>query len=286
MTTWRFAGIFSLILVFCQFSWSAENQNSRPGLDNEKAVRISQSVIGKQVNDFAFLDRQGQPVRLSKFRGKPLFVSFIYTGCFQVCPLTTHSLQNTLQSMPNQIGNDKFNVISIGFNQPADSFQALKSFALQHRIDQPNWNFLQPHADAVDALTREFGFSHVATPAGFDHVLQVTLLDSNGKIYRQIYGDIFKAQALAEPLEQLLRNAPVDQSLSLSELVEKIRILCSVYDPVTGEYRVQYGLILEIAGGLTFFITMFWFFLTELRTRRVVRRASAQKPSSPMETQY
>ena len=112
------------------------------------------------------------------------------------------------------------------------------------------------------------------------------MLDSNGKIYRQIYGDIFKAQALAEPLEQLLRNAPVDQSLSLSELVEKIRILCSVYDPVTGEYRVQYGLILEIAGGLTFFITMFWFFLTEWRTRRVVRGASAQKPSSPMETQY
>ena len=39
-------------------------------------------------------------------------------------------------------------------------------------------------------------------------------------------------------------------------MVERVRILCTVYDPETGEYRYDYGLIFEIIGGLTFFISV------------------------------
>lgn len=93
-------------------------------------------------------------------------------------------------------GTDQFNIVSIGFNQPADSFQSLKSFARQYRIDVPNWEFLSPHATTVEPLTREFGFSYLANPAGFDHTLQVTLLDSEGRIYQQIYGEELTAGSL------------------------------------------------------------------------------------------
>lgn len=62
-------------------------------LDQKEALRVSQSVIGTIPSDYTFQDREGRPVRLSQYRGKPLLVSFIYTGCFQVCPLTTRSLQ-------------------------------------------------------------------------------------------------------------------------------------------------------------------------------------------------
>ena len=50
----------------------------------DDALRASQAVIGKTIGDFTLLDREGRPVRLSSYRGKPLLVSFIYTGCFQV----------------------------------------------------------------------------------------------------------------------------------------------------------------------------------------------------------
>ncbi len=268
------------LVVACAIVWSSASgapadsgpQPSASGLDPAAALRASQAVVGKQVSDFTLLDRSGQPVRLSQYRGKPLLVSFIYSGCFQVCPLTTRSLQSAIEAGRDVFGTRQFNVVSIGFNQPADSPQALKAFAAQHRIDQPNWEFLSPHASIVEALTREFGFSYLSSAAGFDHVLQVTLLDAQGRVYRQIYGEQLDANALGEPIRQLLDSAPVPQQIALDDLVDRIRLLCTVYDPKTGTYRVQYGLLIEIAGGVTFALAMLWFFLAEWRTQRRARR--------------
>ena len=245
-----------------------------PGLDPAETLRVSQSVVGKAISDFTLLDREGRAVRLSTYRGKPLLVSFIYTGCFQVCPLTTRSLQKAVEAGRSVFGTRQFNVVSIGFNQPADSPTALKSFALQHRIDQPNWEFLSPHMSIVQPLMREFGFSQVATPAGFDHVLQVSLLDAEGRVFRQIYGEELTAGSIGEPLKELLNQVPAAQQVGVQEIVDRIRILCTVYDPATGKYQVKYGLLIEVAGGITFALFMIWFFAAEWLSRRRARRLS------------
>ncbi len=114
-----------------------------------------------------------------------------------------------MRALRGRFGDNQFNVISIGFNQPADSPQAMKAFAAQHRIGQPNWDFLSPPARIVEPLTRDFGFRYEATPAGFDHVLQVSLVDAQGRIARQVYGDRVAADALGEPLKQMLVGAPL-----------------------------------------------------------------------------
>ena len=279
----RLMAIMALMAYPCFASAGTEPFQGTPsvGLDQKAALSLSQAVVGKTVSDYTLLDREGRPVRLSSFRGKPLLVSFIYTGCFQVCPLTTRSLQKAVESGRDMFGTNQFNVISIGFNQPADSPQSLKAFAKQHRIDVPNWEFLSPHASIVEPLTREFGFSYMATPAGFDHILQVTLLDAEGRIYRQIYGEDLSANAIGEPLKQLISNAPIPQQLRLDDLIDRVRILCTVYDPKTGQYRVEYGLLLEVAGGITFALTMAWFFFSEWLARRRARRALLSSLSVP-----
>jgi protein SCO1 len=239
-------------------------------------LRASQAAVGHAIGDYTLQDREGRAVRLSSYRGKPLLVSFIYTGCFQVCPTTTRMLQKAASVARDALGNGRFNVISIGFNQPADSPQALKFFAAQYGINSPNWEFLSPPAAIVSDLAREFGFGFVATAAGFDHLLQVSVVDSEGRIYRQIYGDDYSADSLIEPLKQLITGTPVADTASFSAILEQVRILCSVYDPRTGKYRISYGLILEIAGGVTFLLWIIWFFLNEwFARRRAARRASA-----------
>ncbi|MCV2367052.1 SCO family protein [Roseateles oligotrophus] len=239
-----------------------------PVLDGWAALQASQAVLGKTLGEHALLDREGRPLRLSSLRGKPLLVSFIYTGCFQVCPANSRSLLQAVQALEARFGLDGFNVISIGFNQPADSPQAMKAFALQHGIDRPQWNFLSAPAASVDALTRDFGFSYAATPAGFDHVLQVTLVDAQGRIARQVYGDEVPADALGEPLKQLLLGAPLPQQSGLDDLINRVRILCTVYDPKTGRYRVDYSLAIEVAGGLSFVLAILLYFFNEWRGQR------------------
>lgn len=240
-------------------------------LDATAALRASQMVIGKSIGDHTLLDREGKPVRLASYRGKPLLVSFIYTGCFQVCPTSTRALLEALRAIRAGFDLNQFNVVSIGFNQPADSPQAMKVFALQQRIDFANWAFLSPNAAIVDDLTRDFGFVFKATQAGFDHLLQVSVVDADGRIVSQVYGDDFSADRLGEPLRRLLRNQPLPPQMSLSDIVERVRVLCSVYDPVSGTYRLSYALAFEVAGGITFAIAMLWFFALEWRTRRRLR---------------
>jgi protein SCO1/2 len=257
-----------LLVAALLFNTTANAVEGPAALDETQALRASQAVIGSKVPEHSLLDRDGRPVRLSSYRGKPLLVSFIYTGCFQVCPTQTRALFEAVKGLDARFGPHQFNVVSIGFNQPFDSPTAMRAFAAEQRIDAPNWAFLSPPPATVDKLTRDFGFSYAATPAGFDHLLGVTIVDAAGRIHSQVLGNRLSAAQLGEPLRELLGAVPLPQQWRVSDVVERIRILCTVYDPETGVYRYDTKLIFEIAGGLTFFISVGVYLLLELLRRR------------------
>lgn len=262
----------------------AREEGAVPALDAQEALRSAEAAIGRALPDTTLLDREGRPVNLARYRGKPLLVSFIYTGCFQVCPTQTRALYEAVKGLDTMLGPQQFNVVSIGFNQPFDSPDALRSFARQHRIEHANWEFLSPPRERVEALTRAFGFSYVATPAGFDHLLGVTVVAPDGRIHAQVYGDRLRADQLGEPLRQLILNAPpAPASSALAAVVERVRILCTVYDPDTGEYRYDYKLILELIGGALFFFSVLVYGLLEWRDQRRARRqrCPAPRPVAP-----
>ncbi|MFO1286671.1 MAG: SCO family protein [Rubrivivax sp.] len=257
-------------------SGAREKAGDRAGaLDENEALRLSQAAIGRAVPDLTLLDREGRPVRLSAYRGKPLLVSFIYTGCFTVCPTQTRTLAEAVAGLDRMVGPGQFNVVSIGFNQPFDDPGAMRSFARQHRIDRANWEFLSPPRDTVRALTEAFGFSYVATPAGFEHLVGVTVVDADGRIHAQVYGERLRADQLGRPLRELLLDAPwpAEARSTLAAVVERVRILCTVYDPDTGEYRYDWKLIFELFGGLFFFGSVAIYLLLDWRDRRRARRA-------------
>jgi protein SCO1/2 len=250
-----------------------------PALDEREALRAGEAAIGRAIpGDLVMRDRQGRTVRLADYRGKPLLVSFIYTGCFQVCPTQTRALLDAVNGLDVLLGAQQFNVVSIGFNQPFDAPDAMRAFAKQNRIDHANWEFLSPPREQVAALTQAFGFSYVATPAGFDHVLGVTVVAPDGRIHAQVYGDRLRADQLGAPLRQLILDAPPAPAASrIGDLVERVRILCTVYDPDTGQYRYDYKLIFELIGGALFFFSVLIYVLLEWRDQRRARRQREQR---------
>ncbi|TXI31914.1 MAG: SCO family protein [Ottowia sp.] len=250
--------------------WSAlSTAQGVPALDERQAVIDSQAVVGSVPPDFRLRDERERPIRLADYRGKPLLVSFVYTGCFTVCPTQTRSLHEAVRGLDRMLGPHQFNVVSIGFNQPVDSPLSMRAFAAQQRIDHANWRFLSPSGDDVAAMTRAYGFSYVRTPAGFDHVVGVTVLDAQGRIHGQVYGDRLTAEALGVPLRELVLATPMTGAVpSLEELIDRVRILCTVYDADTGQYRYDWKLILEIIGGLGFFGTVAVYLGREWRMQR------------------
>ncbi|HEX4984578.1 MAG TPA: SCO family protein [Burkholderiales bacterium] len=219
-----------------------------PMPDSARALELSQGVIGSQVRDHAFTDSNGFPRRLSDYRGKPLLVSFVYTGCTQTCPLTVRFLSRAVTQARRVLGPDSFAIATIGFNQPFDTPQAMRALAAQHGVADPKWDFLSPAPGTIEALTREFGFTWYATPKGFDHVTQVTVVDAGGRIYRQIYGDNFDIQMLIEPLKQLITGTPAPAG-DWRALLERVRLFCTVYDRASGRYRLDYSLFIGMAIG-------------------------------------
>ena len=235
-------------------------------LDQDAAIRLSQGVVGKPVGDYEMTDRAGQRVRLAQYRGKPLLVNFIYTGCSHVCPTSVQFLSQAVNQAQRALGADSFATLTIGFNAPHDSPLAMADFARRQGIRAPNWEFAGAHAETVAQLTRDFGFSYAATTGGFDHIAQVTVVDAAGRVYRQVYGDRFELPLLVEPLRELVTGTPLPE-LSVSQVLDKIRVLCTVYDPASGKYRLNYALFIEIFAGFTVIGGTLLFLLRERRRR-------------------
>lgn len=257
---WRFLSLGFLLPLFLP-SWAG-------AFDEKIALKESQAAIGRQLGDYRFTDSDGKAVSLGELRGKPLVVNFVYTGCIQVCPAATQFLANAVKDAERSLGPGTFRVATIGFNVPFDSPAAMKAFAAKFGLAASrDWLFLTPPADTRDALLADFGFRAEPTAAGFDHLLQVTIVDAQGRIYRQVYGDEFASPLFVGPLLELVKNAPVEQS-SLAAVWDKVRILCTVYDPSSGRYRVNYGVVIEILVGASVVLGSLVFLGVEWRRRR------------------
>lgn len=261
-----------LLLVALGLATSVGGVTQASQFDERAALRFSQSAVGKTVGDHVLTDRAGRRVSLTAYRGKPLLVNFVYTGCGHVCPTTTRFLARAVGEAQRALGAQSFTVLTIGFNLPFDSPQAMADFARRHGVDWPNWEFASPSADDVAQLAHDFGFSFVPTSGGFDHITQVSIVDADGKIRRQVYGENFELPFLIEPLRELVTGAPVSAA-NWTQALERIRILCTVYDPASGKYRLDYALFIEILTGLSVFGGALLFLRSERGRTRATRRS-------------
>ncbi|MBK9114627.1 MAG: SCO family protein [Betaproteobacteria bacterium] len=234
------------------------------------ALALSQGAIGRPVGDLTLRDAADAPVRLASLRDKPLVLQFVYTGCFQVCPVTTKVLDRAVGEAQRALGPNAFRTITVGFNLPFDTPDAMRDFQRRQGITRPNWDFLAADAATIDALARATGFAWTPTASGFNHLTQVTIVDAGGRVYRQVYGDAFDAAMLVVPLSELVAGKPASAP-SLTELVERIRILCTVYDAREGRYRLDYALLIEIFVGFTVLVAILWYLAGEWRRQRALR---------------
>ena len=236
-------------------------------LEVDAAMKQSRAAIGRAPADYEFTASDGRRVRLSDFRGKPLLVSFVYTGCGQVCPTTTRFLDKAVRQASNALGGDAFNVATIGFNLPFDNASAMRDFSRHQGIERTQWKFLSPDAGSVERLTNDFGFTYAASTGGFDHVTQLSVVDADGRIVQQLYGESFDPRLLVAAVRSAATGAALAPQ-DISDLVTRVRLLCTVYDPRTGTYRLDYGLFIEIFAGLTVLGATLHYLMREWRRQR------------------
>jgi protein SCO1/2 len=219
--------------------------------DADEAMRASQAAIGRQVADFEFVTDQGTRMRLRGLRGRPVVVSMIYTSCVHICAPTTAELRRAVRDARATLGTQSFAVLSIGFDTRNDTPERMGAFARDLKIDDPDWYFASTDEASAAGLARDTGFRYAPAAGGFDHLVQTTILDERGRVYQQLYGQSFQGTTLIDPL----RRVRIGSSPALGGapgVLERVRLLCTVYDPKTGRYRFDYSIALAGALGVLF----------------------------------
>ena len=247
-TIWRRALIAVAVAAACA---SGDAARAAPDLDADAALRASQAAIARPVGDYPFTNALNRTVRLSDFRGRPLVVNMVYTACSDICPTVSEQLADAVEVARDALGRNSFAVITVGFDARRDTPERMRAYARSHGLTVEGWEFLSGSAESVDGLASDIGFQYIPGPQGFDHVAQTTVINAQGLVYRQIYGAAFEPPALVEPLKELIWGTPAGTAVA-TNLIDRIRLICTVYDPASGRYRFSYAIFISIGlSGLT-----------------------------------
>ncbi len=234
----------------------------------KEALQKSQDAIGQVLGNHSLTDDKGRALPMHELRGKPLVLSLIYTSCAQICPMTTRHLAGVVEKARKALGEDSFNVAVLGFDAYNDSPQAMIQFAKKQGIDDRGWYLLSASPDTVNVLSKELGFEFYSSPSGFDHITQTTVIDAEGRVYRQVYGEVFDTPLLVEPLKELVFGRPKPNQGLLAGLLDKVNLFCTSYDPVRDAYYFDYSLFIGMAIGASIILTGIFLLVREFRQGR------------------
>lgn len=212
-----------------------------PALDPAAAIAKSTQALGRTVGGHTLTDSHGTPFSVADYRGKPLVISLVYSSCSSVCPPTTQHTIDAVLEAGRVFGLDRFAVLTVGFDARNDTVQRMAQFASRQGIKLPNWRVASGDAATIAALLDDLGFSYRAVAGGFDHPTQTTILDRDGNVYRHVYGEAFPLRMFMEPMKDVVYGTSTP--FTFTGIVDRIRFICTAYDPGAGRYRIDYGLV-------------------------------------------
>ncbi|HEX3226288.1 MAG TPA: SCO family protein [Gaiellaceae bacterium] len=148
--------------------------------------------------DFALRDQHGQLIRLSAQRGKVVVVTFLYTHCPDLCPLTAMHVQAALDKLGARRAG--VSVLAVSVDPEGDTPSSVRRFVRTHRLG-PQFHYLTASRKTLSPIWREYNVTSVKVGgADPDHTLYVLLLDRSGKSRV-----LFDAQALPAAIAHDLR---------------------------------------------------------------------------------
>lgn len=239
----------TLVGLFLSISAVYAAEPDFSSFSHDDALAYSQAAIGTAVQGIELVNSDGAPVALESYRGKPLVISMIFSSCHHICPTTTQYLQQVVKKARAVLDEDSFQVVSIGFDTVNDSPERMAQFRTGNGVTDGHWDFLSGDEANMAKLVRQLGFIYTPAPRGFDHLIQSSVIDAQGRVYRQVYGIQFPTPQLIEPLKELVFDNPRSQS-TLDYLSNRVRLFCTVYDPATDTYHVDISVFIGTFVGL------------------------------------
>lgn len=158
------------------------------------------------IRDFSLTDQTGSPFEFKTLRGKNILISFIYTTCPDVCPLTTASMRLVQKNLSPAERRGVF-FLSITTDPEIDRPPVLRSYAERYDADFSTWSFLTGDLQALALVWKAFGVKAQRKGRGLvSHTSLTALVDTKG-VMRFAYHDKSPDQKIVlRDLRTLLRQ--------------------------------------------------------------------------------
>lgn len=130
----------------------------------------------------ALTDATGVRVDLAADRGDAVFVTFLYTNCPDVCPLTTDHLRTALDRMPAAV-RAKVRIIAVSVDPAGDTPAAVRRFLAKHRMTG-RMSYLVGSASELRPTWKRWGVAAVSdTSSDFvSHSALIYGIDAEGRV--------------------------------------------------------------------------------------------------------
>jgi protein SCO1/2 len=151
--------------------------------------------------NFTLLDQSGRPVELASLRDKLVLLTFLYTHCRDVCPLTAENLDAAVSRLGSH--RNAVRVLAISVDPRGDTPQAVRRFIRLHRL-QSEFHYLIGTRAQLEPIWRAYSVTSVQRAKGdIDHTLYTVLVDRQGK-GRLLYDATARPTAIAHDLRLVL----------------------------------------------------------------------------------
>lgn len=173
---------------------------------DEPSTFIGTDLGGDAAPDFRLANQFGSQVALSEQRGNVVVLTFLYTHCPDVCPLTA----TWLRQVHDQLGSDAKDVtfIAVSVDPERDTTEA--AYAFSERFGMlDRWSYLVGTRQELEPIWKAYYIGVLPDPDGHDEVMHnapIYLIDRDG-------------------LRQSLHTTGGETEAIIGEVVHDIRVL-------------------------------------------------------------
>jgi len=170
----------TLSLLFA--SMSSCNKKEKPKQDQPISDLSIYNLPSQWTN------QNGKTIVMKDLKGKVLVMVMIYTSCKAACPRLVADMRNIESRLPEEI-KDRVKLLLISIDPEVDTPKRLKAFAIENKMDTPQWEFLR----STPENTREFAavlavnYKKIA-PLDFSHSNIISVFNTQGELVFQQEG--------------------------------------------------------------------------------------------------
>ena len=191
-----------------EISFTRMSSNDPPG---NKTETLPEPKAGDAVPDFSLVNQDAKPIRLDRYRGKVLLLTFIYTRCPlpEYCPLMSDNfawIDKELQK--DSALYEKTHLLSVSFDPAYDTPKVLRSYGAAHTGKYTSetfkhWEFATGTPEQIKEIGKFFGLTYVQEKDQIVHSLRTIVITRDGKVYKIYRGNDWKPEEVFRDLQIL-----------------------------------------------------------------------------------